>query len=147
VPDDVSALYVPLRSNAKTLMTGGPIAAMRRRLKYASVFHDRVLLESGFLRMHAGAGGSFNVVLHPAAGEPVRWQTPRERHLAQQTPFQLAVGREITPGVSAEVLHPVLESDSEISWSATPPAVRHRVAGRDGLDSLWRVPQARPGCR
>jgi hypothetical protein len=119
VPDDGSALYVPLRSNAKTLVTGGPIAAMRRRLKYASVFHDQLLLESGVLRMHAGSGGSFYVVEHPAADEPVRWQTPRQRQLAQQAPFQLAVGHERTPGVSAEVMHPVLASDSEISWTAT----------------------------
>jgi hypothetical protein len=40
VPDTESALYVPLRSNAKSLVTGAAIAALRRRLKYASVFHD-----------------------------------------------------------------------------------------------------------
>jgi hypothetical protein len=144
MPDDGSALYVPLRSNAKTLMAGGPVAAMRRRLKYASVFHDRVLLESGVLRMHAGAGGSFNVVVHPAAGELVRWQTPRERHLAQQAPFQLAVGREITPGLPAEILHPMLESDSEISWTATlQPFAAELPAGTDWIH-FGRFPKPGP---
>ena len=58
MPDNGSVLYVPLRSNAKTLITGQPIAALRRRLKYASVFQDQLFLESGVLRMEAGEGGS-----------------------------------------------------------------------------------------
>jgi hypothetical protein len=41
VPDTKSALHVPLRSNAKSLVTGAPIAALRRRLKYASVSTTR----------------------------------------------------------------------------------------------------------
>ena len=31
MPEPESVLYVPLRSNAKTLVTGAPIAALRRR--------------------------------------------------------------------------------------------------------------------
>jgi len=46
---------VPLRSNAKTLVTGMPIAALRRRLRYASVFYNALFRESGILRMEAGA--------------------------------------------------------------------------------------------
>jgi hypothetical protein len=73
---------------------------MRRRLKYANVFYDQLLLESGVLRMHAGSGGSFYVMKYPGADEPVRWQTPRQRHrqLAQQASFQLALGQERTRG-------------------------------------------------
>lgn len=63
VPENESILYVPLRSNAKTLVTGKPIAAVRRRLKYASVFNDQVFLESGVSRMQAGEGGSSSFVI------------------------------------------------------------------------------------
>jgi hypothetical protein len=74
-------------------------------------------------------------VEHPAAGEPVRWQTPRQRHLAQQAPFHLAVGWEITPGVPAETLHPVLVPDSEISWIATlQPFANELSAGTDWIN-------------
>lgn len=76
-------LYVPLRSNAKTLVTGTPVAALRRRLKYASVFNEQLLLESGVLRMHAGEGGSWSVIEQATADRPARWQTPRQRQLAQ----------------------------------------------------------------
>src|SRR5215472_12709384 len=73
VPYTESALYVPLRSNANSLVTGTPIAALRRRLKYASVFHDTLILESGILRRHADAGGSFSSVDPPtrSCGTPV----------------------------------------------------------------------------
>jgi hypothetical protein len=119
VHESESALYVPLRSNAKMLVTGAPIAALRRRLKYASVFHDRLILESGILRMHAGSGGSSSFVSPPTGQEPPRWQTPRQRHTAQRSPFQLSIGRETTPGVLAETMQPVITSDSVISWVAT----------------------------
>ena len=44
VPQNESVLVVPLRSNASTLLAGAPIAAMRRRLKFASLFYDRLFL-------------------------------------------------------------------------------------------------------
>jgi len=119
VPDNESALYVPLRSNAKTLVTGKPILALRRRLKYASVFHDRLLLETGVLRLQAGEGGSSSFVEPTTADRPAHWQTPRQRQLAQQSPFQISIGREITPGVPAQMMHPMMSSDSAISWTAT----------------------------
>jgi len=134
MPEPVSLLYVPLRSNAKTLVTGAPIVALRRRLKYASVFHDQLLLESGILRMHAGEGGSSSFVVPATGPEPTRWQTPRQRQLAQQSPFQLSVGREITPGVPAEVMRPMLTSDSTISWTATlEPVAAELPAGADWI--------------
>ena len=114
-----SVLYVPLRSNAKTLITGAPIAVIRRRLKYASVFYDRLILESGILKMHAGAGGSWSVVSQPTEQKPTRWQTPRQRHTAEQSPFQVSIGRESIPGVRAQTMQPMLTSDSAISWVAT----------------------------
>jgi hypothetical protein len=134
VPDDESVLYVPLRSNAKALVTGAPVAALRRRLKYASVFQDQLLLESGVLRMEAGEGGSSIFAVPVMADRPARWQTPRQRQLAQQSSFQISMGREITPGVPAEVMHPVLSSDSAISWTATlQPFAAELPAGTDWI--------------
>jgi hypothetical protein len=52
--DAESALLVPLRSNAHTLLAGAPVAAMRRRLKWASILFDRVYLEAGILHAQAG---------------------------------------------------------------------------------------------
>lgn len=119
MPDKGSALYVPLRSNAKTLVTGMPIASLRRRLKYASVFYDALFLESGILRMQAGEGGSSSFMVPATSDSPAQWQTPRQRQLAQHAPFQLAIGREITPGVPAETTRPFLASDSAVAWTAT----------------------------
>ncbi len=134
MPEPESVLYVPLRSNAKTLVTGAPIAALRRRLKYASVFHDQVLLESGILRMQAGEGGSSSFVVPATGPQPARWQTPRQRQLAHQSPFQLSVGRDTTPGVPAETMQPVLTSDSAISWTATlEPFAAELPAGTDWI--------------
>jgi len=119
VPDAESALYVPLRSNAMSLVTGAPIAALRRRLKYGSLFHDTLILEAGILRMKAGAGGSFSSIDPPTEHEPPRWETPRQRHQAEQSAFQISVARETTPGVSDAVMQPLLASDSAIAWTAT----------------------------
>jgi hypothetical protein len=76
VPDTKSAPYVPLRSNAKSLVTGAPIAALRRRLKYASMFHDTLILESGILRMHAGAGNECGASWQVSPGRNRLWRAP-----------------------------------------------------------------------
>jgi hypothetical protein len=99
-------------------LTGAPIAAMRRRLKFASLLYDHVLLEGGLLRMHAGSGGYFAAV-EPVTQEPARWQTPAQRHADQASKFQLNIGREAAPGVPATVTQPVLVSDNAIAWQAT----------------------------
>ena len=124
---------MPLRSNAKTLVTGTPIAALRRCLKYASVFQDQLLLESGVLRMQAGEGGSSVFAVPVTAEQPARWQTPRQRQQAQQSPFQIAIGRELTPGVPAPTMHPVLSSDSAISWTATLEPFAAELPGTDWI--------------
>ena len=98
MPGDESTLLVPLRSNANTLLAGAPVAAFRRRLKYASIFYDRLLLEGGVLRLNAGPTLSFSAVEPFNEQDPPRWQTAAARHAAEQAPFQLAVGREDTPG-------------------------------------------------
>jgi len=46
-------LLVPLRSNANTLLAGGPVESVRRRLKTASISFDQILLEAGVYRLQA----------------------------------------------------------------------------------------------
>jgi hypothetical protein len=119
MPEDKSTLLVPLRSNGSTLIAGAPVAAFRRRLKYASILFDQIFLEGGVLRLNAGPSLSFNMVepFNPQA--PPRWQTAAARHAAEKTPFQLAVGKEDTPGVPAAIMHPAGYSETSISWVAT----------------------------
>jgi hypothetical protein len=119
MPGDESTLLVPLRSNANTLLAGAPVAAFRRRLKYASIFYDRLLLEGGVLRLNAGPTLSFSAVEPFNEQDPPRWQTAAARHAAEQAPFQLAVGREDTPGVPASTMHVAGSSETTISWVAT----------------------------
>jgi hypothetical protein len=92
---------------------------MRRRLKFASLLYDHVVLEEGVLQMHAGSLGGFSVVEYDLPPEQARWQTPEQRHADQASQFQLNIGPEDTPGVPATVMHPVLVSDNEIAWRAT----------------------------
>jgi hypothetical protein len=106
-----------LRSNASTVLTGAPIAAMRRRLKFASLFYDRLFIEEGVLQLHAGSGGRFSSVEYPPT--PVPWQTPTGRHRAKQAPLHLAIGREPSPGVAPATMQTALYSDTTHYWVAT----------------------------
>ena len=119
VPENESALFVPLRSNASTLLTGRPIVAMRRRLKYASVFYDRLYLEAGILHLQAGPNGGVNFVEPSTDQRPARWQTPRQRHLAEQQEFLWLAASEHTPGVPAETAQVIIQSDTTVCWDAT----------------------------
>ena len=87
VPQSESVLVVPLRSNASTLLAGAPIAAMRRRLKFASLFYDRLFLETGIFRVNAGPHGSSSFIVPPTEGDPPRWQTPAERRAGMGVTF------------------------------------------------------------
>ena len=66
---------MPLRSNAKALVAGAPVAALRRRLKYASVFQDQLFLESGVLQIEAGEGGS-SIFAPPVTLDRSAWLAP-----------------------------------------------------------------------
>lgn len=90
---------------------------MRRRLKFASLFFDKLYLEAGVFRMDAGPAGYFDI-LEPAR-DGTRWQTASQRSFAQASSFQLAVGRETVPGTPAETMHPVMASETSRSWVAT----------------------------
>jgi hypothetical protein len=112
----MTILVVPLRSNASTLLTGNPVAAMRRRLKFACLFYEQVLLETGILRVQAGPGGSTSFVSPPTRDDPPRWQTPADRHAGTGVPFTLMVAPE---GTQAAAPRTVISSVASISWTAT----------------------------
>ena len=97
MPENESILVVPLRSNAYTLVTGMPIAAMRRRLKFASLFYDRLILETGIFRVHAGPDGFSSFIVPPTQRDPARWQAPTERHAATGEPFTVMLTSEGRP--------------------------------------------------
>lgn len=114
--DNESILVVPLRSNANTLVAGAPIAAMRRRLKFASLFYDRLYLETGILRVLAGPTGSSRFIVPPTKEDPPRWQTATERHAASGRTFTLAISPDNVPDVPPRT---VMSSETTISWTAT----------------------------
>jgi hypothetical protein len=116
VPDNGSVLVVPLRSNASTLVAGAPIAAMRRRLKFASLFYDRLFLESGILRIQAGPRGSSRFLVPPSKDDPPRWQTPAERRAATGATFVVAMRPEDAPDATPRTM---VSSEATISWTAT----------------------------
>jgi hypothetical protein len=116
VPESESLLVVPLRSNASTLLAGAPIAAMRRRLKFASLFYDRLLLETGIFRVNAGPHGSSSFIVPPTEDDPPRWQTPAERRAGTDVTFVVAVSPEGRPDATPRT---VVASEAAIAWTAT----------------------------
>jgi hypothetical protein len=114
-----SALFVPLRSNGSALLTGKPIESVRRRLKFASLYFDYVLLEAGIFDMSAGPDGSSGFVRAPMDGEIPRWQTPGRRGAEQRRSFTVSVGRDQGPGVAPGSMMPAISSQATISWKAT----------------------------
>ena len=132
MPKNESVLVVPLRSNASTLLTGMPIAALRRRLKFASVFYDRLLLETGILRVQAGPTGFSRFIVPPSEQDRPRWQTPAERHAATGVPFAVAVSPDARPDSPPQT---VVSSVASISWTATlHPFANELPPGTDWVD-------------
>ena len=123
---------MPLRSNAHTLLAGAPIAAMRRRLKFASLFYDRLLLETGILRVHAGPYGSSSFIVPPIENDPPRWQTPAERRAGTGVTFVVAVSPDGRPDATP---HTVVSSEAAIAWTATlHPFADELPQGTDWVD-------------
>jgi hypothetical protein len=134
MPSNGSSLLVPLRSNASALLTGTPIASVRRRLKFASLYFDHVFLEEGVFRMSAGPNGSFGAVSPIRDGEIVRWQTPVRRGAEQAVPFTIGIGQEAVPGVPPPTMHTAIASKTAISWTATlEPFADELPAGTDWI--------------
>lgn len=132
VPQSESVLVVPLRSNASTLLAGAPIAAMRRRLKFASLFYDRLFLETGIFRVNAGPHGSSSFILPPTEGDPPRWQTPAERRARTGVTFAVAVSPDGRPDVAPRTL---IASEATIAWTATlHPFAAELPSGTDWVE-------------
>lgn len=133
MPENESVLVVPLRSNAHTLVTGAPIAALRRRLKFASLFYDRLLLETGIFRSYAGPTGASSFIVPPSDQDPPRWQTPAERHAGTGVTFAVALGPAGPPDATAA--HTMVSSEASISWAATlHPFADELPPGTDWVD-------------
>jgi hypothetical protein len=111
-----SVLVVPLRSNANTLVAGTPVAALRRRLKFASLFFDRLFLETGIYRVNAGPRGASSFIVPPSETDPPRWQTAADRHARTGRKFTVAFSEEPPPGGDLRVL---VTSEASIAWDAT----------------------------
>jgi hypothetical protein len=115
------------------LLTGAPVESLRRRLKYASISFEQVLLEAGVYTLRSGPGGS-SAFLVPVPPEEPRWQTPAQRRAAKGAMFGLNIGRELTPGVAAPVTHGVLASETAACWTATLyPFARELPEGTDWI--------------
>src|SRR4051812_24153804 len=101
-----SRAFFPLLSNSRSLVQGAPIAAMRRRLKVASIVHDEVLLEAASVAAYTHPVVNW---ITAGMGREQSWQTSRER--------REAVGKTITLAPD----NPDLRLDLEIlsAWHAT----------------------------
>ena len=117
------------------MVTGASVAALRRHIKFASVFYDRVQLEAGSVDIVAGPTAAACMRLSPYnGGRKARWQTPRERGAAQRAPFTIGFGREEVPGVPATHIDTVAVSDTTIHWVATfHPFERELPTGCDWI--------------
>ncbi len=122
--DDLRHLVVPLRSNAHSLIAGPAAVAMRKRLKFASLVFDRVMLEQGRLTIHLGPHGAMEMPYPQEADE--RLQSPRQRHLKTGERLQVFFTEtnpmldENTAGL--EVLQealPMIDSPFVYRWSPT----------------------------
>ena len=131
---DVSTLLVPLRSNGKSLLAGPSVESVKRRIKFASLYFDQVLLEEGIFDMSAGPGGSSGFVRPPLEGEVPRWQTPPGRGAEQRRSFAVSVGRDQGPGAAPGPMSTAIASEATISWRATfLPFADELPAGTDWI--------------
>jgi hypothetical protein len=129
-------------ANAHSLLAGGPVASVRRRLKVGSILYDNVVLESGVYRAQAGPGGSTNSREAFRPDHRPGWQTSRERSAVMGKAFSLAVGIESSPGVPATTMSPILASESQISWAATlDPFSLELPVGCDWVQWVGRPPR------
>lgn len=129
--DEQRVLYVPLRSNAHSLLAGAPVAKIRGRLKQASIMFDSIYLESGTLSITAGPSGSMTMPI-PVDGQP-QFQTPRQRHLAAGQRFFL-IGEEAVPGVAAESMRALINSETSVLWMPSLDPFRSELeAGSDWI--------------
>src|SRR5713226_6039176 len=109
----VSTIFFPLRSNAKSLLVGRHLEAVRSRIKTAALLHDQVFIEGGEWSVYAGGTGS-SALWNP---KPSEWQTARERNALKGKMFWITAApsnaRPSTPPST------VVQSEMTICWRAT----------------------------
>jgi hypothetical protein len=116
-------LVVPLRSNAYSLVAGPGVAALRRRLKAASLVYDHVLLEQGRLNMTVGPSGSGE---SKRADDPdATFQRPVQRSVKGGAKFWLNMAPSDQPGAMRTVMH----SETTYQWDATFAPFAQEVPG------------------
>lgn len=124
-------VYFPLASNAHALLKGRPLEGVRRRLKVASLLHEEILLESGLLRIQAGANGAIALGT-PDSTIEAEWQSPSERGTLQAGEFTVSIGRQGTDPTGDEGT--TLRSNSAIAWNPTfEPFRREFPSGIDWI--------------
>ena len=142
-----SVLVVPLRSNASTLVAGAPVARLRRRLKFASLFFDRLLLETGIYKVSAGPRGASSFIVPPDEDNPPRWQTAADRHAQTGRKFTVGWSEEPPPEGARRAgwsPQPLFTSEATISWAATlHPFADELPAGANWVE--WVTPVDRSG--
>ena len=114
---DARTLWVPLRSNAHSLLAGAPVQGLRRRLKQAAISYDEVLLEGGALSITAGPSGRVEMPLPDE--DSVAFQTAHHRHVAKGRRFHLSLGTEEVEGVPASEMRTFINSETSIIWAPT----------------------------
>jgi hypothetical protein len=141
-----SCLVVPLRSNASTLVAGAPVAALRRRLKFASLFFERVFLETGIYRVSAGPAGASSFIVPPDGDDPPRWQTAADRHARTGRKFTVAFSKDPPPSgaqLTDWAPQPLFTSEASISWAATlHPFADELPAGSNWVEFVTPVDQS-----
>jgi len=137
VSDDDSVILFPLQSNGYGLLAGAPVEAVRRRLKFASVMYEDVLLEAGSFVVEAGPAGTSAYWLDEAKD---RFQTSRERRLA--TERSLVVGRRTKDEPRTDPApRPSVESETSVSWHSTFfPFMRELPSSCDWLHFVYGDP-------
>jgi hypothetical protein len=114
-----STLVFPLRSNGKSLIAGAGVNSVRTRIKYASLFYERILLEGGVHSLMAGPNGFFSSVFPADPSFPPHWQTTAERRRAQARQIVVTMGREPLGGGPPIAAGTVVHSDPGIAWEST----------------------------
>lgn len=109
-----STVFFPLRSNARSLVTGASLGTVRRRLKTASLLHDEVVVEAGMLDIQAGDRGSMTIEV-PENSRRWDWQTTVERGKLQGGHFSAS----FVPHGSNTSTALIPSSRTAIAWRPT----------------------------
>jgi hypothetical protein len=134
-------VHVPVASNAHSLVAGTPVESVRRRLKIASLLYDGLILEAGAFRLSAGPNGSTAFRVAPSA-QTHRWQTARERGIAERGGSQVSIGLASVSGqvADAAAMQTFYLTKVTRAWDATlQPFDRELPAGCNWIEWVGRA--------